>query len=302
MSGTNHDALAFTPESSWTTLRQVCRTIGAESDSARLLRLGENAIYHLPAIDLVIRIGRGADVIEDASKEVRVSRWLHRAELPAAELAAFEQPITVMERPVTFWKFIRSAGVEASLSDLATVLRQLHSLTPTPEVELPDLDFFDRVDARIGRASDIPERDRTFLEERVVELRQAYSELSFPLRPCAVHGDAHTANLIQEIRGPIRLIDFERFAFGQPEIDLAVTAVEHRIGWHKDLEYDRFVKAYGFDVTDWSGFEVVQAISELKMTTWIMQNSSHSPDVAAETRRRLDALRDSKAPRHWKPF
>jgi thiamine kinase-like enzyme len=270
VSGINHGAPAFTPESSWATLRQVCRTIGTECGDARLLRLGENAIYHVPAIDLVIRIARGVDVLEDASKEVRVSRWLRRAGLLAAELA--------------------------------TVLRQLHALVPPLEVELPSLDMFDRVDIRIDRAADIPERDRSFLRERVAELRGAYAGLNFPLNPCAVHGDAHTANLIQEPNGTTRLIDFERFAFGQPEIDLAVTAVEHQIGWHTDSEYGRFVKSYGFDVTDWSGFSVIREISELKMTTWIMQNSSHSPDIASETRNRLDALRDSNAPRHWKPF
>jgi len=296
------NVVAFTPESSRTTLLGACRAIGVESQGARLLRLGENAIYHLPDIDLVVRIARGVDVLGDAKKEVAVSRWLRSSGLRAAEIADFEQPIVIGNHPVTFWKFIRSPGVLASIADLAAVLRQLHSLTPPVDLDLPALDLFSRVDARIDRANDVPVLDREFLRYRVKELRAAYAELTFPLEPCAVHGDAHTANLIKEYDGSVTLIDFERFAFGQPEVDLAVTAVEHRIGWCTDSEYDSFVSAYGFDVTDWSGFPTIQAISELKMTTWIMQNVSHSPEIASEVRTRLDALRDSSAPRHWKPF
>jgi aminoglycoside phosphotransferase (APT) family kinase protein len=162
--------------------------------------------------------------------------------------------------------------------------------------------MFGRVDVRIERATDVPEADRRFLRERVKELRHEFAELHFPLEPCAVHGDAHTANLIRTPEGQSVLIDFERFAFGQPEVDLAVTAVEHRIGWYTDSEYRGFVDAYGFDVAEWNGFPTLQAVSELKMTTWIMQNVSHSPDIASEVRVRLEALRNPAASRLWKPF
>jgi Phosphotransferase enzyme family len=302
MVSTQSDVPAFTPESSRATLVGACTAIGVDFRDARLLRLGENAIYHIPQLDLVVRIARGLDVLDDAKKEVSVSRWLNSSGLRAAETADFEQPIVVGDHPVTFWKFIGSPGKEASITDLAVVLRELHALAPPESLDLPSLDFFGRVDARIDRASDVPEADRIFLRHRVRELRAAYAELTFPLQSCAVHGDAHTANLIKTYDGAVALIDFERFAFGHPETDLAVTAVEHRIGWYTDAEYDAFVRAYGFDVTDWSGFPTIQAISELKMTTWIMQNTSHSPEVASEVRTRLDALRDSGAPRRWKPF
>lgn len=302
MTSAQSDAPVFTPESSRATLVEACEAIGADHRSARLLRLGENAIYLLPQLDLVVRIARGLDVLDDAKKEVSVSRWLNSAGLRAAKTADFEQPIVVADHPVTFWKYIRPPGMEASITDLAAVLRELHTLTPPDDLDLPVLDFFGRVDVRIDRATDIPETDRNFLRRRTMELRAAYAELTFPLQPCAVHGDAHTANLIKTRNGAVTLIDFERFAFGQPETDLAVTAVEHRIGWYSDAEYSAFARAYGFDVTDWSGFPTVQAVSELKMTTWIMQNVSHGPAVASEVRTRLDALRDSSAPRHWKPF
>lgn len=292
----------FSPETSQRILAKACKAIGVNPDSARLLRLGENAIYHINDLNLVFRIARGPDVLDDARKEVAVSRWLYSVGLLAAHVADYKQPIVVDGYPVTFWEFIASSGGEATIADLAAMLKNLHSLSLPSYLNLPAMDVFGRVDARIDQASDVPKTDRDFLRGRTGELRAAYRELTFPLQPCVVHGDAHVGNLIRACDGSVHLIDFERFAFGQPEIDLATTAVEHRIGWYTDAEYTSFVDTYGFDVTSWHGFSVLQDISELKMTTWIMQNVSHGPEVASEVRTRLDALRDSAIPRHWKPF
>ncbi|MEV4571454.1 phosphotransferase [Nonomuraea sp. NPDC049419] len=63
------------------------------------------------------------------------------------------------------------------------------------------------------------------------------------MEPCAVHGGAHSDNLIKTVDGSIVLIDFERFAFGPPETDLAVTALEHGLGWGTRAEYDQFARA-----------------------------------------------------------
>ena len=302
MTDVNSGISPFTPETSRMALAEACERIGVQASGAELIRLGENAIYRIPADDLVVRIARGGDVLQDARKEVAVSRWLRSAGLAVAQTTEHEQPIMVDGRPVTFWRFIESTGEEASVQELGAVLRRLHSLNVPEELDLPDLDMFGRVDVRIERATDVPEADRRFLRDRVRELRRDFAELRFPLKSCAVHGDAHTANLIRTPEGQSVLIDFERFAFGQPEVDLAVTAVEHRIGWYTDSDYDDFVRSYGFDVTEWDGFPTLQAISELKMTTWIMQNVSHSPDIASEVRARLDTLRHPTAPRCWKPF
>ncbi len=302
MASTDSPAGVFSPQSSRTSLAEACRIVSVDGSDAVLIRLGENAIFHIPQEGLVIRIARGMDVFDDARKEVAVARWLQTTDVCAAELANYDQPIIADGRPVTFWRYINSSGQEATTSELGAVLRALHALTPPSAVGLPELDFFDRVDVRIDRATEIPDKDREFLRRRVEELRAAYADLVFPLPECAVHGDAHTANLIKTADGSAILIDFERFAFGHPEIDLAVTAVERDIGWYSDSDYAAFVEAYGFDVTEWSGYSVIRDISELKMATWLMQNAGHGDDVAAEVRVRLDSLRNGGAPRRWKPF
>jgi thiamine kinase-like enzyme len=171
-----------------------------------------------------------------------------------------------------------------------------------PGLPLPELAIFGRVADRIATAAILPGAEREFLTGRLAGLRQQYSDVRFTLPPAAVHGDAHQSNLIQQPDGIVRLIDFERFAFGPPESDLALTATEYLIGWHSDAAYASFCDTYGFDVMAWDGFPVIRAINELKMTTWLMQNADESERIASEVRTRLASLHDDDAPRDWQPF
>nr|BFE88179.1 hypothetical protein GCM10020093_107800 [Planobispora longispora] len=213
-----------------------------------------------------------------------------------------EQPRLVRGKPVTFWRFVDDSGEKASVKDLARILRQLHSFPVPAGLPLPELDIFGRVSERIATAEVLSDQDRDFLTDRLAELRGSYTNLRYPLAPCAVHGDAHQQNLIKTPDGKILLIDFERFAFGQPETDLAVTATERLIGWHTPREYEGFATAYGFDIMGWEGFPVLRSINELKMTTWLMQNVNESEQVAQEFQVRFASLRDDEAPRAWTPF
>ncbi|PRX61437.1 phosphotransferase family enzyme [Nonomuraea fuscirosea] len=164
------------------------------------------------------------------------------------------------------------------------------------------MDILSRVSERINAAPVLTDEDRDFLLARRHELQSAYDALTFPLAACAVHGDAHNENLIKTTGGNVLLIDFERFAFGPPETDLAVTAIEHTIGWGTRAEYDRFTERYGFDVLAWEGYPVLRDINELKMTTWLMQNVSENEPIAHEFRNRMHSLRNPDMLRRWRAF
>jgi Phosphotransferase enzyme family len=283
-------------------LDEACTDAGIPSDAAELIRMGENALFRLPKDRIVVRIGRGIDVLGDAEKEVAVASWLHDAGLLAVEPTVHRQPVVVLGRPVTFWKLIDDSGAKATLEDLARVLRKLHGLPVPASLHLPDLDIFGRVSARIAKADATLAPERDFLSERLHELRQQYASLDFTLPRSAVHGDAHQSNLIVRSDGEVVLIDLERFAFGPPETDLALTATEYLVGWHTDDAYAQFCQIYGFDVMSWDGFPVIRAINELKMTTWLMQNVRVSEQIAHEARIRLASLHAPDAPRSWRPF
>jgi len=294
--------LSFTAREARETLDAACRKTGLPAEGAKLLRLGENAIFQLSTEKVVVRIARSAEVFPDARKEVAVAEWLRESGLPAAEPADYDQPLMLRGRPVTFWHLIENNGDKASVRDLARILRRLHHLPVPSELPLPKFDIFGRVSERIAETEALSDRDHEFLTTRLIELREKYESLRYPLTTCAVHGDAHQQNLINALDGTVLLIDFERFAFGPPETDLAVTATEHLIGWHTAEEYKKFADAYGFDVISWEGFSVLRAINELKMTTWLMQNVNESERVAQEFKRRFASLRDNEAPRLWTPF
>ena len=294
--------IPFTTTEALATLHETCATAGLSGRDARLIRLGENALYVLPAEHVVVRIARSVEVLDDVRKEVTVSAWLNDSGIPAARTTSHDQPLIVRGHPVTLWHLIPDSGSPATLDDLAGVLRELHSLTVPADLGLPPLDILSRVSERIHAAPDLTDEDRDFLLTRRHELQSAYDALTFPLTPCAVHGDAHNENLIKTTDSTVLLIDFERFAIGPPETDLAVTAVEHSVGWGTRADYDRFAERYGFDVLTWEGYPVLRDINELKMTTWLMQNVSENEAIAQEFRNRMHSLRNPDAPRRWRAF
>ena len=66
------------------------------------MRLGENALFHLPAASAVVRIARTMAYWPDAVNEINVSRWLAEMAFPAAGALDLPQPIEVADHPVTF--------------------------------------------------------------------------------------------------------------------------------------------------------------------------------------------------------
>jgi thiamine kinase-like enzyme len=114
-----------------------------------------------------------------------------------------------------------------------------------------------------------------------------------------VHGDAHVQNLMV-IRSSVELIDFERVCWGQPEWDLAMTAMEFVTAsfWTSD-QYRDFVESYGFDITEWSGFPALRRTYEIKVTTWLMQNIDESRPSAQSTQ---VVWRPSGRACAWRPF
>jgi aminoglycoside phosphotransferase (APT) family kinase protein len=240
----------------------------------------------------------------DAAKEVAVARWLADCQFAAAEACDISQPIEVADHPVTFWRFINGRqGHRRDIAHLGMLLRRLHKLPRPSTVVLPEEDILGRVGGRI-EAAPVSAPDKDFLLNRLDELASEISRLRYPLAAAPTHGDAHIQNLMFSGDQAI-LIDFERFAWGQPEWDLSITATEYQTaGWWTESEYNRFVEAYGYDVTTWAdGFPVLRAVHEIKMTTWLMQNVSESPDIADEYKKRMRTMRGEIAiPGNWRPF
>jgi aminoglycoside phosphotransferase (APT) family kinase protein len=293
----------FGSSSAWAAAEAACEAVGLNTRGARLIRLGENALFHLPNPNAVVRVARSMAYWEDAQREVAVARWLASQGFPAARAyAGVPQSVEAAGQPVTFWEFIEGRnGDRDDIATLAELLSRLHKL-PRPEgFTLPPDNPLGRVRRRLESA-DVTALDMEFLLGRLETLQARLPRLRFPLHAGPVHGDAHVENLMITTDGPV-MIDFERFAWGHPEWDLSVTATEYQTaGWWTQDEYARFVAAYGFDVTSWDGYPVLRAVHELKMTSWLAQNVAESRDVADEVAARIGTLRGQVPPGNWRPF
>lgn len=114
----------FTEEGAAETLRAACRTVSLDASGATLIRLGENAIFRLPAPDVVARSARTVEYLPDVEKEVAAARWLTRHDVPATSIAeAYAQPLVSRGRVVTFWEYIAPGSPDATVIDLALLLR-----------------------------------------------------------------------------------------------------------------------------------------------------------------------------------
>ncbi|WP_030171352.1 phosphotransferase enzyme family protein [Streptomyces sp. NRRL S-813] len=292
----------FTSAGAARLMSTACLVAGLDDRGAELIRLGENALFRLASVPVVVRVARGEEYLPKARTEVGVSRWLAGAGFPAARVVdGLEQPLLIRGHPVTFWHLIVEGDRKATYGELGSILRDLHSMTLPTALELPSFDPFDKQELRISRAA-IPEDERIFLRKRWRELRDQFAELSFETLKGPVHGDAHVQNLMVNDRNEAVLIDFEAFCFDHPEWDLMVTATEHHsLGWQTDEQYADFVRAYGRDLRDWHGYDTLRRLQEFGMTTWLMQNVQEDRETAEEYRRRIAALRDDDAPRNWRP-
>jgi aminoglycoside phosphotransferase (APT) family kinase protein len=282
-------------------LRQVTRSLGIPDLEAELMGpIADNAVFRLPR-QVVARVST-ADVFDRALREVQAGRWLAMQAVPAVRpLESIEQPVMVDGHVVTFWQEVPGAST-ARTGELGDLLRQLHQLPLPADFEILPLDPFVRLDEHLASAEpELDQEDSNFLSDRLDELRGQYYEVSAGLAKCVIHGDANRKNAIRGDDGVAVLLDFERFSIGPREWDLVVPAVYRRLGWYSEAEYAEFVGAYGWDVREWSGFEVFAALREFRMTAWLLSRLAREPRLRDEATRRIASLRSPTTPRAWTP-
>ncbi len=273
--------------------QDACRQVGLPGERLRFLRLGQNILFHVPDVSVVVRIARDASYRADARKEVEVASWLADESLPAARIfdIGYEQPIWAAGHPVTFWHYLpgrTTNGDEVAIT--GDLLRRLHRV-PVPEtMELPPFRALDRVDNRLCMAP-IPVQDKEFLKSFKSRLEPEIDSLTYILPFGVNHGDAHIKNVIVTPDGSATLIDFEAFNLAHHEWDLAKTATEAAMGMLPADAYEHFAAAYGYDITTWDGFPVIRSAMQLRMTTWLAQNIGHTAKIANEYRKRISTLR-----------
>jgi Ser/Thr protein kinase RdoA (MazF antagonist) len=291
----------FDEQSARAALKEACAAAGLDHTGAELIRLGQNAVFRLRAQEVIARVGRSADTAPAVERQLAASRWLAANDVPAVRAVDVKQPVIVSSRVVAFWESVDDGVRYGPTAELGGILRRLHDLPQPEALELPVLAPFTMARARIA---DVPisEADRRYLLERADGLEEAFNGLEFTTPSVVLHGDANVGNLILDRHDKAILSDLDSVCIGPREWDLALTALFYaRFGWHTREEYEAFVRAYGYDLLQWSGFDVLADVRELLMVAWLAQNA-RADDVADELGRRLDTMRNDRPRTGWRPF
>jgi aminoglycoside phosphotransferase (APT) family kinase protein/predicted DNA-binding transcriptional regulator AlpA len=284
-------------------LRQACAIAGLDPGGARLLRVGSNAVYRLTA-PVVVRVSRGNADVDHIRRTVAVSRWLESVDYPAVRAVDVDQPVIVDGHVVTFWEAVSDDGDQyATVREVAEVLAKLHALTAPDSLHLPELAPFEHAAERIEASDWLTPGDRAFLADKLAELQGRYAELEFMLPRGVIHGDASIGNVLRNYQGNPVVIDLDGFAIGPREWDVALTAMYYdSFGWHTREEYETFARVYGFDIMTWPGYPIMRDVREFLMVTWLIQKARESETIAAETRKRIMALRTGASRKDWQPY
>ncbi|GIH79464.1 phosphotransferase enzyme family protein [Planobispora longispora] len=281
-------------------LRLACGQAGLDVRGVTLLRDFANAVYHLPAEGVVVRLARAAPgKFDRLTTSVRVTRWLAEQGFPTVRPLEIKQPVAAEGFLVTFWHHEEHAGPRPEPAELGAMLRLLHEMPPAP-FELPTHDPFGPVLRAIEAARLLGDDDRAWLLRRCGELAETYYErVRFALPYGLIHGDAHRGNLIRTPDG-LLLCDWDSVCAGPRETDLIPTLQGVRFGLTGGQRAG-FSRAYGHDLTAWQGYPVMRDMRELQTLTAVLRNAHRDPVAAGELRHRLDSLRAGDD-RPWHPF
>jgi aminoglycoside phosphotransferase (APT) family kinase protein len=265
---------------------------------ARLLALGENAVF--AAGELVVKVGRDAELLDRARRELDIAVWLAEAGVPAVRAAEPEARL-VQGHPVTLWHRLPDAVRPAEPRDLAELLRIVHAL-PKPSFDLPPRELLGGVERWLRLAGDaIDPADAAYLRERRDGFAAAAAAVTPHLEPGPIHGDALPRNVHVGPDGPV-LVDLETFSSDLREHDLVVMALSRdRYGVPAEA-YAAFTSAYGWDVREWEGCSVLRGARETASCAWVAQHAPSNPKALAEFERRVASLRDGDETVRWYSF
>ncbi|MGW2327833.1 phosphotransferase enzyme family protein [Streptomyces sp. NPDC001700] len=273
---------------------------------ARLLALGENAVFALDHLALVVRVSRDLAVRERAARELRVADWLAREGVPTVRpdrRFGPEQPLAYDGHLVTYWQQLRPPERPAEPRDLAALLRQVHALPDAPpDLALPRRDLLGGVERWLRLAGEaIAPADAAYLRARRDDIAAATAELTPHQTPGPIHGDALPRNVHIGPDGPV-LVDLETFATDLREHDLVVMALSRDRYGLGAAAYDEFTAAYGWDVREWPGCAVLRGARETASCAWVAQHAPGNPAALTEFHRRVASLREGDEAVRWHAF
>ena len=273
-------------------LDAVCGLLGLSSSGARMLPSRSNAVFYLPAADVVVRLSSATPTQEvRAALVVSVTRWIADHSGPALAPTSHPQPVQEAGTVATLWPYLPSRNIPRA-GDLATAVRELHHLDaqppPLPEHQ-PLARLHEALDLDTTRDQPVlPADTRQWLLARAARLQYTYDTTTTPLGRGLIHADVQPDNLLQDRDGRWLLIDWDRASHGPRELDLAFAIPDH---FHEpDHDRAEFNTAYGHDITAWTGWTLIRDLTELHSLAGYLRRATTNPAASDELHRRVDSL------------
>lgn len=271
-------------------LERGCTAVGLDFSDARLLRGHTNAVVLLEREQVVVKIARRGSRIDDVARTVQFVRWLMEAGFPTVPLHPVDQPVVIGQHAITFWTYLPQPVRSVAAVQLAGPLRALHAL-PIPPVALPLHDNLAAIRRSLAAITCLTDDALSFLSEYAAQLEDDLGVVEFALPEGVIQGDPQHRNALHVADHTAVLCDWDTVASGQPEWDLVTVEVHCRRFNHGQQHYAAFADAYGWDVTQWPGYQTLAAIRELRMITTNARKVRHAPDSLEEIERRVEGLR-----------
>jgi aminoglycoside phosphotransferase (APT) family kinase protein len=282
---------------------EVATALDLDVVGARVTRSATSVLVELPHERLIARLDDAFDV-GVAERQVAVARVLADRDVPAVRLAGptpASQPVRTAVGGITFWHLEEVIDDPVRPAEIGALAQRLHdTFRDAPPAGLPPLDPLVAIADQLHRARrslDADDRALDDLKEVARRLATQWPDAASadPAGQTLVHGDLHAHNVLSTTRGPV-LADLELAGVGPASYDLVPQVVAVRRYGRPFEEYEAFADAYGWDVREWAGSEVLAEVYELWVTMWAVANRHRSPRHRAEAIRRLQRWRHPDNP------
>jgi aminoglycoside phosphotransferase (APT) family kinase protein len=278
-------------------LHAACASAGVDCSHARLLRLHSNAVFHLPAHDLIARVSTG-ELHQRIATSLTVTAWLADQGFPTIR-PVLCTPVPASGFVVSVWQYVETSEAPRTAADLARLLRRLHALPPPP-FDLPEMPsaLAGTLDAARAHPEAFADGDQQWLIDRIAQLEAAWTRLRFALPRGLVHGDAHPNNLLPTAE-VVLLGDWDHTGRGPREWDLVQPHYFHRRFTTTRADVDRAAEDYGWDIRTWPGLDTLISVREISGLGSYVRTAAVKPASKHELAFRIATLRAGDISAAW---
>ena len=266
-----------------THVTDLVRSCGFDVHQPVNLRSTNNAVVWLSPSPVVAKISREHD---RAGRELAVVRELVELAAPVVPLVdmGIEQPVSIDENAVTFWRYESQDGVlEPTTGQIAECLFHLHSKLASirdraafPSFVGPLMNAV-RTLERPDVAPDLVEVDRALLRRTLIEGMNRLAKVTGSEQ--VIHGSPHRFNILVVDAAP-RFIDFETVKLGPLEWDLA--HLEPEVADLYPGEFDHQVLA------------LCRVMVSAATSTWCWEGLDRGSDMQSHAQHHLEIVRSSQ--------